>query len=55
MADRIYTLDEAVDELRLRECKERGHDIEQLTDGTGEPLALVCALCGRKWKVEPIE
>jgi len=46
-----YTLEEARVILREEECNRRGHDFEVVQNGKGEPSSILCARCGRLWKI----
>jgi hypothetical protein len=47
-----YTLAEARQELRRRECAGRGHDTEVICNGLStDPVKVVCGRCGDSWAV----
>jgi hypothetical protein len=48
-----YTLEEAARELARRECGGHGHDFEMIVVFGGEPTGIICARCGRSWRIVP--
>lgn len=57
VTERVYTLDEAKDELARKECARNGHDYRVISTktfgGAGRPLSVVCDECGEHWKIAP--
>jgi hypothetical protein len=48
-----YTLAKARAEIAKQECEMEGHLFEVLVfAGHGEPNKVVCARCGRSWRIE---
>lgn len=51
MSGETPTLAEAVQALKVEMCQKHGHDWDVVTKGSGEPVRLLCAHCGRSWAV----
>lgn len=49
--EKLYTLDEARDEIARRECSVIGHSYEKIVTFQGTPTALLCERCGDGWMV----
>jgi hypothetical protein len=47
-----YTLEEAAQIFRQRECQRSGHDFSHILTGMSrDPVKIVCDRCGKTWKV----
>lgn len=46
-----FTREEWLEKMRLEECARFGHDFSFTTTGSGEPVAVGCDRCGRKWGI----
>lgn len=44
------------DEMRLAVARERctrcGHDFEMVVTTAGDPSSVICATCGKSWKIQ---